>query len=136
MLPPMMHGALVRDEAVHARSAVDDVELGLVSGVAVARLLLGDVRSARVHRDAATRGVVGVDGVALVTLEPVGVQRGLPAEEVVERPVLLVEDDDVLDARVRRDRWSAYEQHPMAMSLALCWRCLEYLINHNLGRKL
>ena len=86
----MMHRALVRDEAVHASSAIDDVELVLVSGVVVARLLLGDVRSARVHRDAATRGVVRFDGVALVTLEPFCVQRGLPTEEVVERPVLFV----------------------------------------------
>jgi len=64
-----MHGALIVDEAVHARRAVDDIELGLVRRVAVARLLLGDVRSAREHLDAAPRGVVQVDRVGLVALE-------------------------------------------------------------------
>ena len=99
-----MHGALVVNEPVHAWCAVDNIELGLIRCVVVTRLLLGDVRSARKHLDAAPRGVVQVDRVGLVALEPVDVQRGLPTEEVVERPVLFVKDDDVLDARVHRDR--------------------------------
>ena len=45
-----------------------------------------------------------------------------PAQHVVERPVLFVKDDDVLDARVRRDR--SAEQHLALKPNASQAKCL------------
>ena len=97
-----VHGPLVLDKAVHARHTADDIELGLVGRVAVPRLLPRHVRSATGHADGSGSRVGRVDGVALVALEPVHLGPPLVAKEVVKGTVLLVEHDDVLDARVSR----------------------------------
>jgi len=97
-----VHGPLVLDKAVHARHTADDIELGLVGRVAVPRLLPRHVRSAAGHANGSGSRVGRVDGVALVALEPVHLEPPLVAKEVVKGTVLLVEHDDVLDARVSR----------------------------------
>ena len=51
------------------------------------QLLLGNVRCAWKHLDAALAGILGVDGVGLVSCEAVRlVERRLPAEEVMRPP--------------------------------------------------
>ena len=69
------------------------------------RLLDGDVRRAVEDRHRTLARVPAIDGIRLVALEPVDLQRLLVAQEVVEGAVLLVEHHDVLDAvRTRRQR--------------------------------
>ena len=102
---PFLHRALKFHEAVHQRHAVLDVELHLVGRVAVPRLLDGDVRRAVEDRDRTLARVPTVDGIRLVSFQPVDLERLLVAQEVVEGAVLLVEHHDVLDAvRTRRQR--------------------------------
>ena len=66
------------------------------------RLLHGDVRRTVKNRDGPLARIPTIDGIRLVALEPVDLERLLVAQEVVEGAVLLVQDYDVLDAvRVR-----------------------------------
>ena len=100
-----MHRPLKFHEAVHPGHAILYIKFHLVRRVAVARLLDGDVRRAveDLHRTLAR--VPTVDGIRLVSFQPVDLERLLVAEEVVEGAVLLVEHHYVLDAvRTRRQR--------------------------------